>query len=574
MAQFDDERIEEIFHAALEVPESERSAFVAKACEGDSECIREVISLLRAHAAKGLLDTPVVGLGSASDPEVGTAIDGRYLIERELRHGGMSKVYVAIDNRLNDPVVVKVLSRDLVQNPIARQHFEHEVEALKRLRHSRVVRVTDRSALPDGRPFIVMDYVNGDSLRSQIRPNEGMDLNRVASILTQVGDALEYVHQNEVIHRDVKPENIMLGRDNDRVVLIDFGIAKVIDSVVALTTVGGASAGTLAYMSPEQLRGPEVKAGSDVYSMAVVAYEMITGRRPFAPQSHADMLALQHRGVRAKPTILRPGLSRKAEGIILRALSFDLKYRYQSAKRFGDELAAALKESSGIDERTYKKWIFIVAGVLILALLLSYAGYRFLVKPNGKPSQEPQGLLSSTKGFNYWLTIQRTREGKDYEAPYKSNGKDKFDNGDRFQLNVKCLYSGYLYVFNEGPLETDSISFRLVYPKKTVNNESASVGANQTVELDWNSFRGPAGTDNYWMVWSAFPLPELESAKKQALERSEGGLTGQSLTELQAYLKKLNNEVKARAAKFEASQEVQVRKPNDIVITFAQFEHR
>jgi serine/threonine-protein kinase len=189
-----------------------------------------------------------------------------------------------------------------------------------------------------------MDYVDGDSLRSQIR-NEGMDLQRVASILSEVGAALEYVHQNNVVHRDVKPENIMLRRDSDSVVLIDFGIAKVMDSVLALSTVEGGSAGTLVYMSPEQLRG-ETSTASDVYSMAVVAYEMITGRRPFFPNSHAQLLDLQRKRKLARPTALRPGLSKKAEAIILRALSFDSNKRYRSAKRFGEELAAALNESS------------------------------------------------------------------------------------------------------------------------------------------------------------------------------------------------------------------------------------
>jgi serine/threonine protein kinase len=560
MAQSDPDRIEEIFHAALELPESERSAFVEKKCEGESVCIREVMSLLEARGGRGMLDDPVIVLGSTPEQLIGTPIDGRYEIESELPHGGMSRLYVALDKKLNNHrVVVKILSKELVQNPFARQHFDQEVEALLRLKHPGVVRVTDRGDLPDGSPYIVMEYVDGESLRPQIQ-NEGMVLTRAASILTQVGAALEHVHQNGVVHRDVKPENIMLRRGTDSVVLIDFGIAKVMESVVASSTVDGKSAGTLVYMSSEQLLGKKVKAESDVYSMAVVAYELITGRRPFAPHSDAHLLELQRKGVRAKPTDLRPGLSKNAEGIILRALSFDSNKRFRSAKAFGDELAAALNESSGNNNPTTSiwKWLKVVAGVLILALL-SFGIYRYIVRP---PIQlQPQG-------FNYWLMV----ESKGQQA-FKSNGDDKFANGDNFQLNVETVDSGYVYIFNEGPTETGSTSFKLIYPKN-VNDGSAFVGANQTLQLEWNTFRGPAGTDNYWIVWSAQPVSELESAKVEALKHPEGSLTGENLLKVNDYLTKKDKEIMAVASKMSASQEVQVRKRTDIVLDFAKFEHR
>ena len=580
MAQSDPDRIEEIFHAALEVPESERSAFVAKECDGESECIREVMSLLEAHGARGVLDDPVVVLGAMGDLPPGTTIDGRYEIESELQHGGMSRVYVALDTRMNnDHVVVKVLSSDLVQDSYARKHFDQEVEALLRLKHGGVVRATDRGDLTDGRPYIVMDFVDGESLRPQIK-NEGMDFKRAASLLILIGEALEYVHKHGVVHRDVKPENIMLRRGTDAVVLIDFGIAKVMDSVVALSTVEGKSAGTLVYMSPEQLLGQGVMAASDVYSLAVVAYEMITGRRPFAPHSHAHLLDLQRKRVRAKPTDLRPGLPKKAEQIILRALSFDPKNRYQSAKRFGDELAAALNESTVIDEpsRTWK-WLKVVAAVLILALL-SYGIYWYVDHRGESPqlhgliaTPTPSPTPTQTQGFNCWLLVQSTRDGKDYGNSYKSNGDDKFENSDKYQLNLRPLYSGYVYIFNEGPSATGGTNFRLVYPKP-VNDSSAYVGANQTVLLDWNTFRGPAGTDNYWFVWAAEPVSELESAKDEAQKHSQGVLTGETLVKVNDYLTKMANQVEAKALKIKASQEIQVRKPSYIVLTLAKFEHR
>jgi hypothetical protein len=346
------------------------------------------------------------------------------------------------------------------------------------------------------------------------------------------------------------------------------------DSVVALSTVGGASAGTLAYMSPEQLSGESVVAAGDIYSMAVVAYEMITGRRPFSPNSHAQMLDLQRKGVRANPADLRLGVSHRAQRIILRALSFEPRYRYQSAKQFGDELAAALNEPIGPEpspQRRIATRLSIVAGVLVLAVL-SYGLYKYLIRAPLVP--RPLTSTTQSQGFNYWLTVQETRDGEDYGAPYKSNGNDTFDMGDKFQLNVLSLDSGYLYVFNERPPEEGSTSFRLIYPKRAVNDGSASVGGNQPIHSEWIAFQGPPGTDNYWIVWSALPLTELESAKNEALKHPQAGLTDQNLVKVKEYLKRLDTEVNARASRMSASQEVQVRKRHDIVLTFAEFKHR
>jgi serine/threonine protein kinase len=566
MTQSNRDFIKDIFFDAVELPQSERSAFIEHKCAADPDCIRKVNSLLDAGARPGILDSPVANFGLPVSL-LGKTIDGRYKIERELPHGGMSEVYVALDERLDDkPVVIKILSAALLESSYARQHFLQEVEAMLRIKDTGVVDVSDRGKLPDGRPYIVMQYVDGETLRSQI-PNEGMDLDRAASILKQMGVALEHIHQTGIFHRDVKPENIMLRRGTDSVVLIDFGIAHVMESVVALSTMDGASAGTLAYMSPEQLRGERVTSASDIYSMAVVAYEMITGRRPFSPNSHAQMVELQRKGVRAKPTDLRIGVSKRAQRILLRALSFEPRYRYKSARQFGDDLAEALNERHGaIDPAlgpTIVKWLKVVVGVAIVTLL-AYLIYTFLPAPT--PLQ--------SRGFNYWLTVQRTRNGDDYQAPYKSNGYDTFDNGDKFQLSVQSLDSGYLYVFNERPPKEGSTSLRLVYPKEGVNEGSASVGANHTIQSEWSTFTGPPGTDNYWIVWSASPVTELETAKNEALQHPQAGLTDQTLVKVKEYLKNMDTEVKARASRMSASQQVQVRKRHDIVLTFAEFKHR
>lgn len=561
------DRIQEIYHAALAMPRSEWGAFVARVCGNDSDLLLEVFSLLKTDdSSSDFLASPIINLAFAPENLVGMTIDERYLIERELGHGGMSQVYLALDLKLKrQSVVIKILSQELVHDSYARQKFDQEVEALSRIDHVGVVRVLDVGQLPDERPYIVMQYVDGETLRTQI-PTEGMDLNRVASILKQIGEALEQVHEKGIFHRDLKPENILIKHDSNSVVLLDFGIAKVKDSVVAPSTAHGASVGTLLYMSPEQLRGEDVTAASDIYSMSLIAYELATGRRPFNPTSASQLLEMQRAGVRVKPIHLRETLSPKAQTAILRALSFDPRTRYTNAREFGDKLAHALLDSPvrSINER---RPAVIRAAVLILvcAVLASITLYKYLSKTT---TETP----SST--FSYWLTVQKTRDGKEYNDPFKSNGEETFESGDKFRLNVASPNPGYLYVINEGPPEPNSTSFVMIYPSKSINNGSATLGANQPVQSDWTIFRGPPGAENFWIVWSASPVTQIESAKNEAFKSLNGGLDDRNLVTVKEFLRMKQDEVKVRVTHYKASQTVLVRGSGDLLVTLAQFNHR
>ncbi|HKU76929.1 MAG TPA: protein kinase [Pyrinomonadaceae bacterium] len=561
------DRIQEIYHAALAMPRSEWGAFVAQACANDADLLLEVWSLLKAEdSSSGFLESPIIKLTLAPENLVGTTIEERYLVERELGSGGMSQVYVALDLKLKrQAVVIKILSETLAHDAYARQKFDQEAEALSRIDHPGVVRVLDVGQLPDERPYIVMQYVDGETLRSKI-PAEGMNLNRVASILKQIGAALEHVHEKGIFHRDLKPENIMIKRDTDSVVLLDFGIAKVKDSVVAPSTAHGASVGTLLYMSPEQLRGEGVTAASDIYSLSLIAYELITGRRPFNPTSAIQLLEMQRAGIRIKPVHLREDLPAKAQTIILRALSFDPKARYTNAREFANRLAHSL-----LDPRvrsTSKRWPAVISASVLMLACVSL-GVFGLYKYLGKTKTE-----TPTNTFNYWLTVQKMRDGKEFQEPFKSNGEETFENGDKFRLNVSSPNTGYLYVINEGPPAPDSTSFMMIYPSKAFNNGSATLGANQPVQFDWTIFRGPAGAENFWIVWSASPVTQIESAKNEAFRSLNGGLDDQNLVTVKEFLRMKQDEVKVRVTHYKASQTVLVRGPGDVLVTLAQFNHR
>src|SRR5256712_7248210 len=293
-----------------------------------------------------LNETSTVPLNETTLPQpsnlIGQMLDGRYLIEKELGRGGIGAVYLARDRKLHDkPVVIKVLLEKSLQNSWVVQKFQQEKEALARVDHPGVVGILDTGELPDGKPYIVMQFIDGVTLRSQIT-QQGMPLDRAADIIKQIGRALGAAHDKGIFHRDLKPENIMLqsyGAGEEQVKIIDFGIAKLKDSIIAPSTMTGATAGTVSYMAPEQLSGRPVSAATDIFAMGAIAYELATGRRPFNPETGFELLEMQRAGVRVSPGDLRPAVATGANEVILRALSFEAQQRFTSARELGDSLA-------------------------------------------------------------------------------------------------------------------------------------------------------------------------------------------------------------------------------------------
>ncbi len=359
------DRIQEVYYRALSLPATQRIDFVARECGFDPLLTHEICSLLQVDESDSpFLEAPLFELGlriinsdtRTSSPEVsdqadelvGSTIDGRYVVGSRLAIGGMARVYLAHDLRLHQRrVVVKVLLDESLRNEWVILKFKQESEALARVNHPGVINVLDTGELPDKKPYLVMEHVEGISLREMIATKpEGIEFPRAASIIRDIGAALNAVHEKKIYHRDLKPENIMLqrlGPAKEQVKILDFGIAKVKESLVGPSTPKGAgNMGTIAYMSPEQLRGDTVAAASDLYSFATIAFEMLTGRRPFVADTPAHLVEMQRKGVRAKPADLRPRLPEGAEAIILNGLAFEATARSLSATEFGDRLSRAL----------------------------------------------------------------------------------------------------------------------------------------------------------------------------------------------------------------------------------------
>jgi serine/threonine protein kinase len=273
----------------------------------------------------------------------GLRLKDRYVIEKELGRGGIGVVYLARDEQLHSrPVVIKVLLDQTSDSEWFQRKFKGEIEALVRIDHPGVVGALDAGEMPDGKPFLVMQYVPGANLRSMM--NGGLlEVPVIADIVRQVGSALSAAHEAGVHHRDLKPENIMvkdLGHGERQVKIIDFGIATVRDPADAGTQMTQV-AGSVLYMAPEQLMG-KPSASSDIYALAVIAYELITGRPPFRPHSPYELLGIQRSGVREKPSELRPGLSPVVDAVVIKGLSLEPHDRQLTARQLADELYAAL----------------------------------------------------------------------------------------------------------------------------------------------------------------------------------------------------------------------------------------
>jgi predicted Ser/Thr protein kinase len=223
-------------------------------------------------------------------------IAGRFRIEREIGTGGMGTVYLATHLGLERPVAVKIIKRELVGDSDVSDRFLREARTMAKLRHPHAAMIFDAGSLPDGRHFIVMELVEGETLSQALNREGRFSASRAVEIATQICDVLEEAHRLGIVHRDLKPSNIMLG--NRGVCVLDFGVAKVLassaDSTATHASTGsGHLVGTPRYMSPEQCLGQRVGARSDLYSLGVLVYEMLAGRPPFVDPLQSALLVKQ-----------------------------------------------------------------------------------------------------------------------------------------------------------------------------------------------------------------------------------------------------------------------------------------
>lgn len=568
------------------------------------------------------------------DPAVleGHTLDNRFLIIRDLSKsnsadiGGIGLVYLAEDLKLlSKKVVIKILQKTAAKDEDLARKFMHEKEALIRLdHHPNVVRILDSGKLSDGNTYMVMEYIHGYSLRLVLTQHKKLSFDFCAHIIESITNALFAAHSKHILHRDVKPENIMITPQEesfDHVRLIDFGIARVGNSRLAPATEIERGIGTVLYIAPEQLAGQiDQSPAGDIYSFAIVAYEMLTGQLPFDPHTMVEMFLLQEKGVKKLPRSIRPEIPDAAQRLILQALSFDPKSRPQNIRLFGRNLADSLRHvgdtqpnyaqyrqsvdipidpsehlfesesrltnsDSRSDRRTKndslnnsivtevrppinlvadenqteqsanrstaenkktakpsKKlmWYGLGGSVLLFGLmgilLIGGVGmwYVFGNSADKNPVNANITVNSNTKlppalplrQISYYLNVQKMRNGKPYEEPFRATGREIFESGYKFKMIFNSGEDGHLYLFNEGKNKNGETEYYILYPTSEQKG-TEKITAENEIETGYQIFGGGKGTEIIWLIWTKEEDADLQAIKQSALGGTGGMLEDQ-----------------------------------------------
>ena len=344
-------RVQDVFSAALDCEPADRHEFVDRHCAGDAELRREVQSLLDSHERGGLLDQLAQKISAPAQLRARVAAmdwQGRrvaqYTVLEALGAGCMGLVHKARDERLGRHVALKFLPPHLAAQPDAKQRFLLEARAAAALDHPNICTIHEIGSTADGQPFIAMAFYDAETLQARLERGP-LSIDDALAIAQQIANGLAKAHEHGIIHRDVKPSNIMLLSDGT-VKILDFGVARFADADVALEE--GTPVGTAAYMSPEQARADPVDFRTDVWSLAVVLYEMIAGARPFVGDS---TLALRDAVLKVEPLPalpLRATLPDGVDALLCKALSKAPEQRHASMAQMVADLSACGERTRAI----------------------------------------------------------------------------------------------------------------------------------------------------------------------------------------------------------------------------------
>jgi tetratricopeptide (TPR) repeat protein/tRNA A-37 threonylcarbamoyl transferase component Bud32 len=350
--------VEAIFHAALDVEPAQRDVFLDEKCAGDAALRAEVEALLAAHATAGkFIETPVATLDErlfetdeADDRLVGTTI-GHWEILKRIGSGGMGAVYLArrADRQYEQQVALKLIKRGMDTDAVLRR-FRNERQILAGLSHPNIARLIDGDTTPDGLPYFVMEHVEGLPIDAYCE-RHALTVDARLRLFREACAAVSYAHRHAVIHRDLKPSNILVSADGVPK-LLDFGIARLLQPGVAGDSATLIDKGVLTpeYASPEHVRGEAVTTASDVYSLGVVLYRLLTGRQPYQvkAQSADDMARTVGQTEPQRPSaVTDPTSGRRLRGdldnIVLMALRKEQERRYPSVEQFSDDILRHLE---------------------------------------------------------------------------------------------------------------------------------------------------------------------------------------------------------------------------------------
>jgi hypothetical protein len=451
-------RIRDLFDAAAELPAEGRQEFVAREARGDEALASSVLRLLRAaRSSDRFLENP---LAQRADHNQLVGLElGPYRIERQLGAGGMGVVYRAVraDDAYKRTVALKVIRPEFKAREMI-ERFERERELLARLDHPNIARIVDGGAMPDGRPYFVMDLVEGvpiDQFSNQRRASLQQRLN----LFRQAAMAVDYLHENGVVHCDLKPQN-MLVTESGQVKLLDFGIARLIGPGEDLEN-GCMAIASPGYASPEQLANQPTSTSSDIYSLAAILHELLTGQRPQVEMEACGRLRLPSECLRGQPgppsrdsaVQLRRNLRGDLDAILLKALATDETERYATAAAMTADVEA-FQARRAVAARGHRAVFAVVRGVernrvataaaLLLLLALSWLGWdewrlHRLMAQMSAPPGNPAAQMASVQGRE-----ELVRHVRQVGANYRTVFPAVLDNPLATEAAKKKIVSGNL----------------------------------------------------------------------------------------------------------------------------------
>jgi serine/threonine protein kinase len=442
-------QVDALLDAALELPPEKREQFVAEACDGNDELREEVLSLVKAQSkASDFMERSAMKVAAqmlAQDSSlnnqaslVGQEI-GTYKIESLLGVGGMGEVYLARETKLNRRVALKILPSQFVADAERVNRFEREAQALSALNHPNLITIFEVGEL-NGLHFIAMEFVEGQTLRGMM--SGSLRLRDVLSIVAQVAEALSAAHQSGIIHRDIKPDNIMVRADG-YVKVLDFGLAKLTEPEVlpsapnAARTQAGATMGTLAYMSPEQATGETIDHRTDLWSLGVVLYELITKQKPFGGATRQATVNAILSSEPDSAVASDPHLPSELDLVFDKALEKDRDLRYQTASDFRADVRRLLRtmDSSPANPRhraiarlagkqVSRRWFWPIAAGLAILLASIAAWLIFKTGPTAPDWSRANHLqLTDQPGTEFFPSL--APDGKSFV--YSSSVNGNFD---------------------------------------------------------------------------------------------------------------------------------------------------
>ena len=408
-------QIERLCQSALEMERGKREAWLKQACAGDESLRREVEALLEQQAQaegflkEGAIDDAAKVLAGEKANALASELTGRtishYRVIEKIGQGGMGEVFLAEDTSLHRKVALKFLPPEMQEDPVAHRRLLREAQSAAALDHPNICHINEVVEF-EGRVFIVMEFVDGLTLQERLARGP-LPLKEAIRIAGEIAEALEEAHEKTVIHRDLKPANIMLTRKG-HVKIMDFGLAKQLippggiesqeKSITALTRTG-MTLGTLAYMSPEQLRGETVDARSDIFSFGIVLYEMLAGVHPFKKETGMDTASAILQNAPRPLIDLRPEVPVLLQHIVKKMLAKDPRNRYPSIHDLQTDLMELLENvdpTAKVQRRWLKSMYWIAAIALVAVGVGSWMFFRFSSRLAELPA--PRFVLATTSG--------------------------------------------------------------------------------------------------------------------------------------------------------------------------------